>query len=160
MWKKIHVELKFQKLDFHHFLFRSAFVFFFFPCSFSGSQTLKCKRRQPMSLRTQAVTPTNSSIRTLKANCGFATTLNLHPFKNKPKSPNPPLEDLEESLPNSFPSHPTPPLQPPLQPPHPIPTSPPLPLPAKGNNLLGIDCCREMMTTMKNMGQHQHKSCL
>ena len=61
MWKKkIHLEL-----EFHHFLFKSAFVFFFFfPCSFSGSQTLKCKRRHPLSPRIQAVTPTNSSIRT------------------------------------------------------------------------------------------------
>ena len=122
------------------------------PCSFSGSQTLKCKHRQPMSPRTQAVTPTNSSIRTLKANYGSATTLNLHPLKNKPKSPNPPPEDLEESLPNSFPSPPTPPLQPPLSPPRPIPAPPSLPPPAKGNNLLGIDRCQEMMMTMKNMG--------
>ena len=155
MWKKkIHLEL-----EFHHFLFKSAFVFFFFfPCSFSGSQTLKCKRRQPLSPRIQAVTPTNSSIRTLKANYGSIATLVLHPFKNKPKSPNPPPKDLEESLPNSFPSPPTPPLQPPLPPPRPIPTLPLLPPPPKGNNLLWIDCCREMMMTMKNMGQHQHKS--
>ena len=103
-----------------------------------------------MSPRTQAVTATNSSIRTLKANYGSAATLDLHPFKNKPKSPNPPLEDLEESLPNSFPSPPAP-LQPPLSLPRPIPTPPSLPPPVKGNNLLGIDYCREMMMTMKNM---------
>ena len=104
-----------------------------------------------MSPRTQAVTPTNSSIRTLKANYGFAATLDLHPFKNKPKSPNPPPKDIEQSLPNSFPSPPASPLQPPLSPPRSIPAPPSLPLPAKGNNLLGIDYCREMMMTMKNM---------
>nr|POF07226.1 hypothetical protein CFP56_78458 [Quercus suber] len=70
--------------------------------------------REAMSPRTQAVTPTNSSIRTLKANCGSAATLDLHPFKNKPNIPNPP-EDLddEESSPEPFPSPPPPPLPPP-----------------------------------------------
>ena len=92
-----------------------------------------------MSPRTQVVTPTSSSIRTLKANYGSVATLDLLPFKNKPKSPNPPPEDLEESLPKSFPSSPAPPLQPPLPPPCPIPALPPLPPPAKGNNLLGTD---------------------
>ena len=88
-----------------------------------------------MSPRTQATTPTNSSIRTLKANYGSATTLDLHLLKNKPKSLNPPPEDLEES----FPSLPAPPLQPPFPLPHPIQAPPSLPPPAKDNNLLGID---------------------
>ncbi|WVZ07742.1 hypothetical protein V8G54_021088 [Vigna mungo] len=74
---------------------------------------------EAMSPKTQALTPTSSSIKTLKGNCGSAATLDLHPFRKRPKIPK------EESL--ESPSSPPPPPPPP--PPRPTP-SPPFP-PAK-----------------------------
>ena len=52
--------------------------------------------REAMSPRTQAETPTNSSIKTLKGNCGSAATLDLHPFRKRPRTPNPPPDDDDE----------------------------------------------------------------
>ncbi|KAL2464533.1 Uncharacterized protein Fot_52489 [Forsythia ovata] len=67
---------------------------------------------------TQAVTPTNSSIRTLNGNCGSTATLDLYRFEKAPIGPKSSHEGLD-----SFES-PLPPAQPPL------PLSPP-PLPPR-----------------------------
>lgn len=54
--------------------------------------------REAMSPITQAVTPTNSSIRTLKGNCGSAATLDLQPSRKAPMGPKSPPADEEEEL--------------------------------------------------------------
>lgn len=72
-----------------------------------------------MSPSTQAVTPTNSSIRTLKGNCGSAKTLDRHPSKNALIGSNGrlllELESSSEGLddPSSFPPPPPPVKRPP-----------------------------------------------
>ncbi|KAG9137542.1 hypothetical protein Leryth_018850, partial [Lithospermum erythrorhizon] len=52
--------------------------------------------REAMSPITQAVTPTNSSITTLKGNCGSAATLALHPLKKAPTGPKLSQKDDED----------------------------------------------------------------
>ncbi|PON60522.1 hypothetical protein PanWU01x14_151340 [Parasponia andersonii] len=77
--------------------------------------------REAMSPRTQELTPTISSIRTLKGNWGSAATRDLHPLRKSPIGPN------DDGLSSPAPS---PPLHFPLSPPlPPCPTPPPLPFP-------------------------------
>lgn len=45
--------------------------------------------REAMSPRTQELTPTTSSIKTLNGNWGSAATRDLHPFRNMPRTPKP-----------------------------------------------------------------------
>ncbi|KAG5582141.1 hypothetical protein H5410_052768 [Solanum commersonii] len=78
-----------------------------------------------ISPRTLALTPTNSSIRTLKGNCGSAATLDLHPLTKAPIGPILSQEDFESSESPPLLQSPLPP--PPL--PLPIPILPPSPPP-------------------------------
>ncbi|TQD98488.1 hypothetical protein C1H46_015943 [Malus baccata] len=59
-----------------------------------------------MSLRTQELTPTTFSIRTLKGNCGSAMTRDLHPLRNIPRTSNPKTDDNDEDGSSEFPSPP------------------------------------------------------
>lgn len=67
--------------------------------------------REAMSPSTQAVTPTSSSIRTLKGNCGSAKTLARHPFRKSPKGPTG-SSDGWGSSPGRLPPPPPPPPRP------------------------------------------------
>lgn len=72
--------------------------------------------RDAMSPRTQALTPTSSSMRTLKGNCGSAETLARQPSRKIPSG----LEEWERSSSlwsPGVPSEPDPPLLPPPPPP-------------------------------------------
>ncbi|KAL2545194.1 RNA-directed RNA polymerase [Forsythia ovata] len=75
---------------------------------------------------TQAVTVTNSSIRTLNGNHGSTATLDLHPFKKAQIVPKPSHESLDSSESPPPPDQPPLPLSPPPLPPQkPISPSPP-----------------------------------
>ncbi|KAM1028619.1 hypothetical protein TB1_040463 [Malus domestica] len=80
-----------------------------------------------MSPRTQELTPTTSSIRTLKRNCGSAATRDLHLLRNLPRTPNPETNDDDEDESSEFPSPPR--LHPPL-----FPSAPALPPPFSSKN--------------------------
>ncbi|KAM1106155.1 hypothetical protein ACFX1X_003091 [Malus domestica] len=82
--------------------------------------------RETMSLRTQELTPTTSSIRTLKGNCRSVAIRDLHPLRNIPRTPNPETDDDDDDEDESseFPSPPR--LHPPLFPPAPA-QPPPFP---------------------------------
>lgn len=81
--------------------------------------------REAMSPRTHELTPTTSSMRTLKGNWGSAATLDCHPLMNKPINPRLSKGDdpEEEDESSEFPSPPRPPE---LHPPPALPPSPPL----------------------------------
>ncbi|KAM2273606.1 hypothetical protein ACFX1S_043522 [Malus domestica] len=78
--------------------------------------------RETMSPRTQKLTPTTSSIRTLKGNCGSSATRDLHPLRNIPRTSNPKTDDDDEDESSEFSSPPW--LHPPLFPPAPAPPPP------------------------------------
>ncbi|KAM1538126.1 hypothetical protein ACFX10_003076 [Malus domestica] len=80
--------------------------------------------RETMSLRTQELTLTTSSIRTLKGNCRSVAIRDLHPLRNIPRTPNPETDDDDEDESSEIPSPPR--LHPPLFPPAPA-QPPPIP---------------------------------
>ncbi|KAM2692655.1 hypothetical protein EV2_006924 [Malus domestica] len=87
------------------------------------SSSLRSKLgRETMSPRTQELTLTTSSIRTLKGNCGSAVTRDLHPLRNIPRTPNLKTGDNDEDESSEFPSPPR--FHPPLFLPAPAPPPP------------------------------------